>query len=72
MEVAEQVQISRQRYPLLSTKWIYPARMLSLGGSLALFFEQADLFAQPTGESFFQFRLSPAAVEVINILPVRP
>src|SRR5438552_1104710 len=25
MEVAEQVQISRQRWPLLSTKWIYPA-----------------------------------------------
>jgi hypothetical protein len=72
MEVAEQVQISRKRQPLLSTKWIYPARMLSLGSSLTLFFHQADLLAQPTGESLFQFRLCPATVEVINILAVRP
>jgi hypothetical protein len=55
MEVGEGVQVSRKRQPLLLASSLQPVRVFPRMLSLALFFDLADLLAQPAGDSIFQF-----------------
>src|ERR1700747_3246426 len=68
MSVGEDIQISRKSQTLLPTKAIHSACGTARMLSLALFFDLADLLAQPVCESLFQFQLCATAVEIIDRL----
>src|ERR1700687_4137743 len=74
MTAGEQVQIvckNQPLFPLESVKQAWAGSRFLRFGPLALFFDLADLIAQPASERFFQLQLGSAAIEIIGCLTLR-